>query len=144
MVYKFPNPDNNEWINKYNELVESIKSKEEYWKEYKKTQPKRNDKDPNCWKNSEAVTIHHIIPKKINPKLITDKDNLLYVPFNDHCTLHYYLWKANPMYATHLWWICVAGRKLGMWDLPGGEQDYEQLKKDLAKKKKNRKKSKNL
>ncbi len=129
----FPNPNNNEWIDKYNELVKKIKSEEEYWKEYKKHQPKRNDADPDCWKDSEAVTIHHIVPKKIDPSLMNDKDNLLYVPFKDHCNLHYYLWKANPIYAKHLWFIGIAGRKMGLWDLPGGDEEYELLKKDLRK-----------
>ena len=134
----FPNPDNNEWITKYNELVLKIKSEEDYWKEYKKHQPKRNDKDKNCWKDSKVVTVHHIIPKKIDMSLVKDKDNLLYVPFAEHCTLHYYLWKSNPQYASHLWFICIAGRKLKLWDLPGGEEEYRQLSKDtaLSKKKK--------
>lgn len=142
MNYLFPNPDNNEWIAKYNDLVTQIKAKEYYWKAYKKIQPKRNDKDPDCWKDCEAVTIHHIIPKKVNMDLVKDKDNLLYVPFKDHCMLHYYLWKADPKYAPHLWWIGIAGRKLGIWDLPGGEEEYKQLAKDVSltrKKKKNEK-----
>lgn len=129
---QFPNPENNEWINKYNKLVVKIKQQELYWKEYKKTQPKRNDKDTNCWKNSKAVTIHHIIPKSIDETLVKDKDNLLFVPFAEHCLLHYYLWKSNPIYASQLWWICIAGRKLGKWDLPHGEEEYKQLAKDIS------------
>lgn len=78
----FPNPNNNEWLNKYNELVSEIKSKEDYFKEYKKTQPKRNDKEKKYDKNN--VGIHHIIPKKVDMSLINDKDNLLYVPFDKH------------------------------------------------------------
>ena len=139
-MIQFPNPNNNEWIDKYNDLVKKIKSEESYWKEYKKTQPKRNDKDPNCWKNSKAVTIHHIIPKKIDPNLEKNKDNLLYVPFVEHCLLHYYLWKSNPIYASHLWWICIAGRKLSLWNLPGGENEYKELSKDLGKLRKLKKK----
>lgn len=140
MKYHFPNPDGNEWISKYNELVDMIANDEAYWKEYKKTQPKRNDKDPNVWKNSKAVTIHHIIPKKINPELVKDPNNLLFVPFKEHCDLHYFLWRTNPEYAAHLWWIALAGRKLCLWDLPNGEPEYRQLSKDLAL---CRKKSKN-
>lgn len=138
MKYHFPNPDNNEWINKYNDLVDQIAEQEEYWKEYKKHQPKRNDKDLNCWKNTKAVTIHHIIPKKIDMSLLKDKNNLLYVPFKEHCDLHYYLWKSNPQYASHLWFIGIAGRRLGIWDLPNGEEEYKQLAKDtsLSRKKK--------
>lgn len=132
-VRQFPNPTNNEWINKYNALVIKIKSEEAHWKAYKKTQPKRNDKNPDCWKNSEAVLIHHIIPKSINASLIKENSNLLYVPFNEHITLHYYLWKANPAFAKQLWWIYIAGRKLKRWELPGGEEEFKQLKMDLKK-----------
>lgn len=42
---QFPNTDNNEWITKYNELVLEIKANEDFYKEYKNTQPKRNDKE---------------------------------------------------------------------------------------------------
>ena len=129
---QFPNPSNNEWIDKYNKLVMLIKSQEDYWKEYKKTQPKRNDKDINCWKYSKAVTVHHIIPKSIDESLVKDKDNLLFVPFAEHCLLHYYLWRANSIYASQLWWICIAGRKMGIWDLPNGEEEYKQLAKDVS------------
>jgi len=135
---QFPNPENNKWINKYNKLVAKIKQQELYWKEYKKTQPKRNDKDANCWKNSKAVTIHHIIPKSIDESLVKDKDNLLFVPFTEHCLLHYYLWKSNPIYASQLWWICIAGRKLGIWNLPHGDEEYKQLSKDISLSRKNK------
>ena len=135
---QFPNPSHNKWIDKYNKLVITIKKQEAYWKEYKKTQPKRNDKDANCWKNSKAVTIHHIIPKSIDESLIKDKDNLLFVPFVEHCLLHYYLWKSNPIYASQLWWICIAGRKLGIWDLPHGDKEYKQLSKDISLSRKNK------
>jgi len=135
---QFPNPSHNKWIDKYNKLVITIKKQEAYWKEYKKTQPKRNDKDTNCWKNSKAVTIHHIIPKSIDESLVKDKDNLLFVPFVEHCLLHYYLWKSNPIYASQLWWICIAGRKMGIWDLPQGEEEYKQLSKDISLSRKNK------
>lgn len=131
-MFLFPNPNNNEWIDKYNILAKTIKDKEDFYKEYKKRQPKRNDKERNVTK--DFVTIHHIIPKKIEMKLVKNKENLLYVPFDLHCMLHYYLWKADKQYANHLWFICIAGRKLGIWDLPGGEDEYEQLKKDLKNK----------
>lgn len=128
-MFLFPNFDNNPWIDKYNELVKEIKSKESYYKAYKKSQPKRNDKE-GCI-DKDFVTIHHIIPKKVSMDLVKNKDNLLYVPFDLHCLLHYYLWKSDRKYATHLWFICIAGRKYGIWDLPNGEDDYNQLKEDL-------------
>lgn len=138
-MYNFPNPNNNEWLNKYNDLVNEVASKQDYYKEYKKTQPKRNDKDPNCWKGSKAVTIHHIIPKSIDESLVKDKDNMLFVPMADHCMLHYYLWKYNPIYASQLWWICIASRKLGLWDLPNGEEEYKRLSKDISLSRKRKK-----
>ena len=135
-MFLFPNFENNEWITKYNELVKDIKSREAHYKFVKKIQPKRNDKDHIL--NKDFVTIHHIIPKKVEMGLVKNKENLLYVPFDLHCMLHYYLWKADSKYASHLWFICIAGRKMGIWDLPGREEEYEQLKKDVGKYKKNK------
>ena len=108
-MFLFPNFENNEWITKYNELVKDIKSREAHYKFVKETQPKRNDKEHYVTK--DFVTIHHIIPKKVEMGLVKNKENLLYVPFDLHCMLHYYLWKADPKYANHLWFICIAGRK---------------------------------
>lgn len=130
-MFLFPNFDNNPWIEKYNVLVKEVKSNEAYYKRVKETQPKRNDKTHSGW-TADQVGIHHIIPKKVDMGLVKNKDNLLYVPFDLHCTLHYYLWKANSKYAAHLWFICIAGRKMGIWDLPGGEEEYNQLKLDVA------------
>lgn len=129
-LYQFPNPDNNEWIDKYNKLVCEIKSHEQENIELKKKQKKRNDKTGGEYL-AENIGIHHIIPKKIDPTLEKDKDNYLYVSFVDHMNLHYYLWKADKKYARHLWFGCVYGRKHNLWDLPGGSVEYEQLKKDL-------------
>ena len=130
-MYNFPNPNNDKWISKYNDLVNEVASNQDYYKEYKKTQPKRNDKAIDGF-SADNVTIHHIIPKKIDMSLVKDKNNLLYIPFNKHCDLHYYLWKSNKEYALHLWFICLAARKMKIWDLPGGEIEYKQLKKDLS------------
>lgn len=133
MKYSFPNPFGNEWIDKYNALVDEIARHEYENKQLKKTQPKRDDKKATtgeAW-GSSSIGIHHIIPKKINPGLEKDKNNWLYVSFSDHCTLHYYLWKADPQYAIHLWFILLAARKFGWWELPGGEEEYEQIKADI-------------
>lgn len=127
----FPNPTNNEWINKYNELVHEIKLKEDYYKEYKKHQSKRNDKDTSSY-TVNHVNVHHIIPKKVDMSLVKDKDNLLYVPFGIHIDLHYYLWKADYHYGPHLYFLCIAGRKMKLWDLPNGEDDWKQLCEDCA------------
>ena len=129
----FPNPFGNEWIDKYNELVIEVKSHEKENLEYKKTQPKRNDKDPNSW-TGKSIGVHHIIPRKIDPSLEKDKDNLLYISFIDHCWLHYYLWKSDPIYAKHFWFLLSAARKMGLWKLPGGDKELEEIKKDLKRK----------
>ena len=130
MKYSFPNPNDNEWIRKYNELVDEVAKNEDFYKKYKKTQPKRDDKDPNSW-TADSVGIHHIIPKKINPDIQKDKENLLYVTTKDHCWLHYYLWRADKKYAKHFWFLLQAARKRGWWELPEGDSEYEEIKKDL-------------
>ncbi len=135
MVYLFPNDDNNFWINKYNDLVIKIKSQESIIKEKKKNQKKRNDKFGGNYL-AENIGIHHIIPKSLRPDLVKNKNNFLYVSFTNHMLLHYYLWKANPIYASQLWFGCVYGRKHKLWDLPNGEEDYKQLKEDLKLNKK--------
>lgn len=127
----FPNPENNEWIDKYNSLVIETKSHEQENIEHKKFQKKRNDKDSNSW-NAQSIGIHHIIPKKVDPSLENDKENLLYVSFENHCNLHYYLWKSDPKYAAHFWFLLLAARKMKLWDLPGGEEEYKQIAKDVA------------
>ena len=129
--YLFPNDSNNEWISKYNKLVLEVKAKEAENKEHKKNQPKRNDKDLDSYP-IDNIGIHHIIPKKIDPSLEKDKDNLLYVSLEDHINLHYYLWKANKEYSLHLWFIYVFARKHNLWTLPGGEEEFSELKKDVA------------
>lgn len=113
MLKLFPNPSNNKWICKYNELVESIVSG-------KKT-----------FLDGSWLGKHHIIPKSIAPELEKDPSNLVTLPFAEHMDLHYFLWKADPKYASQLWFGCVYGRKHKLWDLPGGKTEYKQLKKDL-------------
>ena len=134
----FPNPGGNEWIDKYNSLVSEIKAKEDYYKEYKKTQPKRDDKTKTYDKNN--VGIHHIIPKSIDPSLLKDPENLLYVPFYFHLELHYYLWKASPEYANQLRFLLAAARSWEICEIPGGSETWEGVfstkgtknKKDLS------------
>lgn len=107
IIYQFPNPQNNEWINKYNEKVREIKSQEEINKEKRRQQSKRDEGTYTA----EHIGIHHILPKSINPEYKKDKNNFLYVSFKDHMDLHYYLWKADPKYARQLWFGCVGNEK---------------------------------
>ena len=117
----FPNPNNDEWIIKYNDRVESIKLGKVCFPE-------------NAW-----IGKHHIIPKSIAPELEKVEDNIVELPFAEHMDLHYFLWKADPSYASQLWFGCVYGRKHKLWDLPGGEEEYIQLKKDLSLSRKKKK-----
>lgn len=129
-MYRFPNPDNNEWINKYNELVAKVESGEIVFEQ--NVVSEQNGEAGRIDKLVKGkTTLHHIIPRSISPELTKDKNNHIYVPFKEHMDLHYYLWKADKSYARQLWFGCVFGRKHGLWNLPNGDEEYEQLKKDL-------------
>lgn len=138
----FPNPWKNDWIDKYNNLVLEIKEKEEFYKEYKKTQPKRNDATKTYSKDN--VGIHHIIPKKVDPSLLKDPENLLYVPFDLHILLHYYLWKADYHYAPHLRFILAAARSWSICEIPGGEETWKEVDRDCTRIRKEKKQKKNI
>ena len=142
-MLRFPNEENNEWLNKYNSLIDDIENgRIQFSKEYLKV-------NKNDYTNREEYRIarlklgsggyHHIIPKKVNPELENVKDNKVWVPFIEHMNLHYYLWKYNKYYGIHLWFGCVFGRKHKLWDLPT-EDEYNQLKKDVNEYIKNKKK----
>lgn len=118
----FPNLDNNAWLEKYNSLVKSIMSGDKVFAE-------------GSWLGK-----HHIIPKSIAPELEKDPSNIVVLPFAEHMDLHYFLWKADPSYASQLWFGCVYGRKHKLWDLPGGDDEYAQLKKDLKLSRRRKKK----
>lgn len=108
--YLMPNPTDNWWINKYNTKVQELSDQQAV----------------------KGVTgIHHILPRSDYPELAADPRNKINASFQDHMDLHYYMWKYNPRYSAQLWFGCVYGRKHKMWDLPGGESEYQQLKNDL-------------
>ena len=138
--YRFPDTTNNEWIKKYNQLIEDIETKKiEFNKDYlniNRSDYNTNEEYRMARLKSGSGGYHHIIPKKIDPSLEKDKKNLIWLPFKEHMDLHYYLWKANPLYGIHLWFGCIYGRKHKLWDLPGGEDEYNQLKIDVGKYKK--------
>jgi len=132
-MYRFPNPYNNVWLNKYNDLIRLVEEKQLIFESNvfsnKTSEEGRIDKI-----KKGKTTLHHIIPRSISPELAEDLENHIYVPFKEHMDLHYYLWKADKKYARQLWFGCVFGRKYKLWDLPGGDEEYEQLKNDLKKK----------
>ena len=104
------------WLEKYNTLVEEVESGKRSF-------------------NGQKLTIHHIIPRSVDSSLAKDKDNQIWLPFKEHMDMHYWLWKHDSKFAKQLWFGCTYGRKHGLWDLPGGDAEYELLKKDLRKKK---------
>lgn len=98
------------WMKKYNLLIEQAEAGKTF---------------------KGKLTLHHIIPRSVAPELANDKENWIWLPFKEHIDMHYWLWKHSKKFASQLWFGCVYGRKHGLWDLPGGEEEYEQLKQDL-------------
>lgn len=119
-MLRFENPNNNEWLIKYNKLIEDVELGVRVF----------SDKETLV---EGKLTLHHIIPRSVSPELTNNKENHIYLPFKEHMDLHYWLWKFDPSYAPQLWFGCVYGRKNGLWDLPGGEEEYEKLKEDVKK-----------
>lgn len=139
-MLRFPNPDNNAWISRYNQLIEDVESKKIVFNYIPLDKSLFKTKEEFRIANVRAgkLTLHHIIPKKIDPSLEKYKENFIYVPFKEHMDLHYYLWKADKQYAPHLRFGAAFGRKHGLWDFPGGEIEYEQMKQDCIECRKRR------
>lgn len=102
-----------EWLDAYNKLVEAIMSREIRFE-------------------LENLSMHHIVPRSLAPELDKVMVNHINLPFNYHMDLHYYLYRHDPAYAAQLWFGCTYGRKHKLWDLPGGDEEYKQLKEDLS------------
>lgn len=102
-----------EWLDKYNKLVEDIMTRKVRFELNK-------------------LNMHHIVPKSVAPELDKPIENHIHLPFQYHMDLHYYLWRHDPQYAVQLWFGCVWGRKHHKWDLPGGDEEYKQLKEDVT------------
>ena len=128
--YLFPNPKKNPWIEKYNSLVSDIKEGKRIFTE---EDLQRGSEIKIGSRNVCGLGKHHVIPKSLRPDLVKDPANIVELPFKEHMDLHYFLWKADNKYGRQLWFGCVFGRKHGLWDLPGGEEEYEELKKCLRK-----------
>lgn len=113
-MLRFLENSDNPWMKKYNMLIEFVEKGEISFP-------------------GEKLTKHHIIPKSIEPGFLKAEENFIWLPFKEHMDMHYWLWKFDKKFARQLWFGCVYGRKHGLWDLPGGEQEYEELKRDLKK-----------
>ena len=83
--YRFPDDTNNEWIKKYNQLIEDIETKKiEFNKDYlniNRSDYNTNEEYRMARLKSGSGGYHHIISKKIDPSLDKDKKNLLWLPF---------------------------------------------------------------
>lgn len=134
-MLRFPNPTNNEWLNKYNHFIDEVEQGnihfEENWMNLEEKDFSNKEEYRLARVKAGKTGIHHIIPKKIDPSIQDLEENHIHVPFVEHMNMHYWLWKYDKQYAKHLWFGCVYGRKYGIWDLPGGDIEYEQLKRDL-------------
>ena len=104
-----------EWLDKYNQLVSDIMIRK-----YKID-------------SSQKLGLHHIVPRSLAPELEKAKENHIWLPFQEHMDLHYFLWRHDSAYAAQLWFGCVYGRKHKMWDLPGSDEELKQLKEDLGR-----------
>lgn len=102
-----------EWLDKYNKLVEDIMTRKIRF-------------------SLDKLSLHHIVPRSLAPELDKVMVNHIHLPFEYHMDLHYYLYRHDPAYAAQLWFGCVYGRKHGMWDLPGSDEELKQLKEDLG------------
>ena len=116
---EFPNPDNNEYLTKYNKLSK---------KGYDPDSPYYKMK--NIWKN-QGMTLHHILPRSVYPEYTDDKENHTFLSYEDHANAHYYLWKGtqDPKYAMAFWFIYIYGRKNRNYTIP--EDDDKLLHEDV-------------
>ena len=118
-LIQFPNESKSKWIDKYNELM---------------LRSEMHDFE------GQKLTLHHIIPRSIDPSLKDVRENWAFLPFKEHMDAHYYLWKYDKNYASQLWFGCVYGRKHNLWNLPGGEAEYSELKRDVREYRKRKEK----
>jgi hypothetical protein len=107
MKYSIDNPDNNEWLAKYNELCATDFSGA-----------------------TERLSLHHILPRNKYPELANDICNHALLPIRQHWEAHYYLWKADRQYALEFWFCYVYFRKHKNWQLT--PEEHRQLCLDCA------------
>lgn len=115
MKFRFPNPDNNMWVNKYNEIIALYES---------------NAPD-------KSLSLHHILPRSRYPEYKEDPNNHLYLPIMEHINIHYYLWKGLPEYCAAFWFCYVYFHKNFGYNIP--EEDVVKLKRDMMIYRKNKK-----
>lgn len=112
MRYRLENPDNNEWLNKANALID----KYEYVT--KTTYP------------GVKLSLHHILIRSLYPDLAKDKNNIIYMAWQDHWLIHYYMWKADRKYCAAFWFCYVYFKKHYNMKITSDEE--KQLKSDMA------------
>ena len=126
MKYRLPNPDNNEWIAKCNDIIGKNENNVQL-----------KPKDPNYKKYS----LHHILIRSEYPELKNDLNNQIYLEVEDHINLHYYMWKGNSKYCAAFWFCYVWFHKNFGYNIT--DEEYLQLKEDMKVYRKLHKKPKN-
>lgn len=88
MVYKIKNPNNNEWLKAYNDLI---------------TANELNEK-------AQGLSQFRIIPSIVDPGIADDDiHNFVWLAPEDVIKARLYLWKWNPYFAHALWFACRGG-----------------------------------
>ena len=126
-LYRFNNSKNDEWLNKYNEVIRRYETGQ------KCSIHECSQFSGDGVFDSHHLTLHHIIPRSVDISLKNDKRNHIYLNFYDHAMMHYYLWKHDSKYAKQLWFMATYGRKHNLWDFPEGDKEYNLLKQHLRK-----------
>lgn len=120
--FHLDNPDNNEWLNKVNELIDKYADYD------RKSHPE------------VKLSFHHILIRSLYPEYTNDEQNHLYMPWNDHWLIHYYMWKADAKYCAAFWFCYVYFKK--HFNMTITDEEYSQLKLDMSTYRKNRKETK--
>jgi len=104
MKYTIPNPDNDEWLNKYNKLV-------------------------NIDFGRAGKSLHHILPRCKYPEYEKDKKNFAMLPIDMHWKAHYYLWKYSWEYALEFQFIHNGCKK--RYGVHITDEEEKQLREDI-------------
>ena len=110
--YRLNNPNNNEWLNKTNALIDK------YENVTKQTNPELK------------LSFHHILIRSLYPELTNDERNHLWMTWQDHWLIHYYMWKADSKYCAAFWFCYVYFKK--HYNMLITEEEETQLKKDMS------------
>ena len=120
--FHLENNDNNEWLNKANELID-----------------KYSNIDKSMYKDIK-LSLHHILIRSIYPQYTNDERNHLWMTWQDHWLIHYYMWKADTKYCAAFWFCYVYFKK--HFNMTITDEECAQLKSDMSAYRKNKRKVK--